>query len=228
MTTARILLALVLVSGCSAVEPLSVIGDQCDVNSECEAPLICALGRCRKECEAQRDCALGLRCLKLPAPSTNGVCQLPDETGCERPSDCQEPLVCFMPAGCMLECVEDGDCAAGESCVSGECIQPEVPLCGYDSDCPYPQICEREACIRGCVSDIDCRREIGPTRVCVQHASCEGPCMCRLPCDLAAPDCPSGTECTPCDAGADCSSAADALGLAEAGYCERTDPDGTG
>lgn len=207
--TSALLGLLTLVSGCTAVAPLSVIGDQCDKASDCEAPLICALGRCRRECEATRDCALGLRCIQLPPPETAGVCQLPDETACDAPSDCQEPLVCAEPGGCLLPCDGSNPCIAGESCGAGGICEtvPGSTLCVYDSDCAYPLICDRD---QSCV--IECTRgatDCAVGLVCVQDgaAVCEdGPCMCRIPCDPADPAaCPAGTECTPCGEGLDCS-----------------------
>ena len=31
----------------------------CALNSDCTAPLICAIGRCRQQCMSSRDCAAG-------------------------------------------------------------------------------------------------------------------------------------------------------------------------
>lgn len=194
-------------TGCFGLEPLAVIGDQCDINSDCQAPLVCALGRCRNECEVSRDCALGLRCIQLQVDL--GVCQLPDEANCTLDSDCPETLVCFDPGGCLLRCVTDDDCAAGETCTDGECLEPEVLLCIYPSDCAYPQICDtHQRCARECTTSVDC----GTGDECVPHPLCNGPCMCRRDCSLDPSVCLPGTECVACDA-ADCG--------AVTNYCER-------
>jgi hypothetical protein len=204
---------LALPGGGCGIEPLRVIGDQCERNSDCDDPLVCGLGRCRRACEASRDCALGLRCLKLA--SGLGVCQLPSERSCERNTDCEEPLACFPGAGCDLACVANVDCAAGASCEGGQCREPEVTLCVYSSDCSYPLVCgSRQTCREECSTSFDCPRG----EACVQDPACSGPCMCRPPCAPDADVCPAGSECTPCGAGLDCSGV-------EA-YCERPDPDG--
>jgi hypothetical protein len=218
-----IIAAFIVVSGCVGVEPLSVIGDQCDKNSDCDGLLVCGLGRCRRECEATRDCALGLRCIKL---EELGVCQLPEEAHCERNSDCNEPLVCFMPGGCLVECATDEDCPAGSSCRTdaedycpvdetcqvGECVEPEVSRCVYDSTCDYPMVCnELQSCVIECTNDRQCALGLA----CVEYAGCDGPCMCRIPCMPGADECPAGTLCEPCADGLDCGD----------GYCERPDPE---
>ncbi|HJL19033.1 MAG TPA: hypothetical protein RMH99_25445 [Sandaracinaceae bacterium LLY-WYZ-13_1] len=194
-------------SGCT-VEARKVLGDQCDLNSDCAAPLVCGLGRCRKECVASRDCALGLRCILLQDP-TLGVCQLEEETTCTLDSDCPEPLVC-TDLGCMNECAEDRDCAAGQVCDDdGRCAELVEELCVYDSDCPYPLICsDRLQCEVECVDAADC----DDGRACVQAVSCDGPCMCRQPCDVSA-ECEAGLECVECGDGLECGGAAR--------YCER-------
>jgi hypothetical protein len=206
-------------TGCAAVTPLSVIGDQCDKASDCEAPLICGLGRCRRECEATRDCALGLRCIKLPAPSEIGVCQLPEEANCSSDADCPDGLTCFVgEGGCLRPCSETDPCISGEMCSEASKCEPlsGATLCVYDSECDYPLICLNQTC------SIECSRGLTDCRVgtfCVQDDSescADGPCMCRIGCDLSAPDtCPPGTECTPCGDGLDCSE------TGTNAYCER-------
>lgn len=205
-----LLLAVALcASGCLADQQLAVIGDQCTINSDCQNPLVCALGRCRVECDSSRDCALGLRCIKLPE-LVRGVCQLPEEANCSRDSECPEPLLCYMPGGCLQECNEDPDCALGETCNTdmSQCEEPEVPLCLYTTDCTYPEICDdQQRCRRECVNDLDCETGFA----CVPFDTCNGPCMCRIPCVLDADECPAGTECVECT-GASCAVEA---------YCER-------
>jgi hypothetical protein len=203
------LLVLLATAAGGCVAPTrSVLGDQCELNSDCEAPLVCGLGRCRKECLASRDCGLGLRCILLQDP-TLGVCQLEAETTCTLDSDCAPPLVC-TDIGCMNECAEDRDCAAGQVCSDqGRCAEVVDELCVYTSDCPYPLVCtERLQCEIECVNDDDC----DDGRTCVQAEACNGPCMCRQGCTTDA-SCPPGSECIPCGGGLDCG------GLDR--YCER-------
>ena len=50
--------ALVAGLGCTT-EPRHTIGEQCDLNSDCEAPLVCSFGLCRRQCATIRDCAIG-------------------------------------------------------------------------------------------------------------------------------------------------------------------------
>lgn len=34
-------------------------GSECELTSDCDAPLVCRIGRCRRECATSRDCAAG-------------------------------------------------------------------------------------------------------------------------------------------------------------------------
>jgi len=203
---APLLVAALVTSGCTE-EPRKLLGDQCELSSECDAPLICRLGRCRNECVGSRDCGLGLRCVR--AQDGLGVCLLPDESECERTSDCPEPLICNEEE-CINECAEDRDCPLGARCVeqdgSRACIELAEERCVYDSSCPFPLICADGQCVTECRDDGDCPF---PEQSCLAHPTCQGePCMCRYPCD-AVSDCPNaGTVCL--GAGAD-----------GGGYCER-------
>ena len=49
-----------LAVACTA-DPLE-LGAVCDLNSDCNAPLVCRLGKCRNECASARDCPLGTQC----------------------------------------------------------------------------------------------------------------------------------------------------------------------
>ncbi|MFP4597601.1 MAG: hypothetical protein ACLFVJ_05075 [Persicimonas sp.] len=69
--------------------------------------------------------------------------------------------------GANYECVEDGDCAAGEACTrTGRCIAADI--CTEDGDCDDDQICLEESCVEGCRYTSDCEG----TDVCVEN-SCE-------------------------------------------------------
>ena len=193
-------LAVLFASGC--VEPRETLGGQCELSSDCDAPLVCRLERCRKECLTSRDCALGLRC--LVANDGLGVCQLPEEATCDLDSDCIDPLVCISE-GCTNECASERDCVPGASCIEGRCVEPVPDLCLYPSDCPFPLVCgDNRLCQVECATDLDCRR-LGDTHACFPHATCgteaigdeDGLCMCRRPCTQDS-ECPAGTVCTGC------------------------------
>lgn len=193
-----LLLALSLAAAGCGVEPRRTLGDQCELNSECQAPLVCRMARCRNECLSTRDCGLGLRCVL--APDGLGVCQLPDETACGDDLDCPESLVCTMEAGCTNACDPGGDdCAAGAACVTADdgtafCSEPRAAGCVYNSDCVEPMVCRDERCVTECAADQDCPDGLA----CVAHEACGGaPCACRRRCDPAIPDaCPTlGTQC---------------------------------
>lgn len=209
---------LLAAAGCTSSDARLSLGSQCELTSECEAPLVCRLERCRKECVSTRDCALGLRCVK--AQDGLGVCQLPDEATCVRNSECPVGLVCRMEE-CTNPCEEDRDCAAGQRCADdGEggtaCVEQAEELCIWDSDCPEPLVCNfRQQCQQECAEDRDCEG-----RVCLPHESCQDgmPCMCRRDCSDGS-ECPFGFECVPCPDGLDCGTVTD--------YCERVESGGT-
>ncbi len=202
-------IALLFAFGCTSEEARLSLGGQCELTSECEAPLVCRLERCRRECLSSRDCALGLRCVK--AQDGLGVCQLPEERTCVRDSECVTPLVCRTES-CINECAEDRDCPAAQRCdeETASCAEVSDRPCVYDSDCPEPLVCnDRQQCQIRCARTTDC----DPGESCVAHESCNGlPCMCRPRCSVDG-GCPYGFECVDCPSGLDCD------GLTQ--YCER-------
>ena len=150
-------LLFVLAASCTT-EPLS-LGDGCDLPSDCDAPLVCRIGKCRIECINARDCAAGLNCIyddqKL------GSCQLPDEARCALNSDCTSPLVCAMGT-CTNACATDEDCAPGATCDSVDgvpsCVDHGGKPCIYSSDCPMGNVCAvDQRCRQECTTDYDCR-----------------------------------------------------------------------
>jgi alpha-tubulin suppressor-like RCC1 family protein len=82
----------------------------CAQNSDCNTPLVCALGACRPQCKSAADCGNGGSCV------TDGmgqaVCQPPAEknTACEKQSDCHPPLACASDYRCRNLCQSDADC----------------------------------------------------------------------------------------------------------------------
>ncbi len=188
-------------AACVGTEPRLTLGAQCDLSSECEAPLVCRLDRCRRECVSTRDCGLGLRCVR--AQDGLGVCQLPEERTCVRNSECPAGLVCRAET-CTNECAADRDCAAGQRCETdaegASCVEVSPHLCVYNTDCPEPLVCDsRQQCRPECADDSDCG-----DRRCLPHEACDGePCMCRRDCS-AGEACPAGFACEPCPEGLDC------------------------
>jgi alpha-tubulin suppressor-like RCC1 family protein len=148
--------ALCATGGCSA-RPRSPLGSDCELSSECAAPLVCRLGRCRDECRSSRDCRAGLVCL---IDDALGVCQLETET-CALTSECPEPLVCHM-GRCANACMTSVDCPVGTTCVSVDgvlgCRGDQGPTCAHNSDCATTEFC-------------------GPDLQC--HEQCHGPRDCR-------------------------------------------------
>ena len=101
----------------------------CSINSDCNAPLICALGRCHTQCQESRDCDSNARCVMSPA---GGVCTVPEEWRCA--ADCLGALVCASDQRCRNNCQGQGQgqgqgkdqCIAGQTCAAGGvCADPK-------------------------------------------------------------------------------------------------------
>ncbi len=160
------LVAGLLLSGCASERP-KLRGHGCELNTECEAPLVCRLGRCRVECRDHVDCAASLQCLF--DDERLGGCQLPDELEpCTLDSQCRErcggrcdQLVC-RDGRCGQACVEDRDCPHGATCEVGAagvhtCEVQEPRACLYDSDCRDGLVCDYDqVCRLECLEDRDC------------------------------------------------------------------------
>ena len=172
-----IALGSVSLGGCS--RPDFRLGEGCDVNSDCAAPLACTLGACRRQCVDSRDCGAGLRCL-IVDPEVGGGCQLDDEAECVLTSECRtqpgtDDLIC-QNGTCTTQCREDRDCANGASCREGTdgvlgCYEEVVELCIYNTDCPAPMVCG---------PDQLCRIECFETRDCPFPRVCAAS-LCELP-----------------------------------------------
>ncbi|MGE0790624.1 MAG: hypothetical protein AB7S26_33405 [Sandaracinaceae bacterium] len=149
-------LGLALVPACTRPSPN--MGAECSLNSDCGEPLVCGLGRCRRQCLDSRDCGAGLRCLAMGDSSS---CQLTTEVSCTLTSDCTGGLVCTFGT-CSTACVTDRDCPPGATCqaVDGStnaCVEVLAELCIYDSDCPEPLVCgSTQQCELECREDRDC------------------------------------------------------------------------
>ena len=185
------LLAMALVplscSGDSDEEAVIVarLSEGCLINSDCEAPLVCAFRRCHVQCTDSRDCPPDQRCVAADRPLS--VCQLPDERNCTYNSQCPPGQLCAIDAQCRDQCKGDRDCVPMQMCVSGSCVEPselqdgglppsaEIEAgsgtpCAYNSNCPEPLACVDGQCRFECLENRDCF----PTFTC-QNARCTPP-----------------------------------------------------
>jgi hypothetical protein len=171
-------------AACDSFELPGALGAQCDLNSDCDAPLVCRIELCRVECASSRDCAIGFDCVF--DGTGRGACQLEAETSCTLNSDCKSPLVCTM-GECtnVCECDPDSppdacysrDCPPGATCIESDgdggraCLDTSTRGCVYDSDCGV----EGES-LEVCGGDARCRVEcLGPhdSRNCRNGETCE-------------------------------------------------------
>ncbi|HJL14313.1 MAG TPA: hypothetical protein RMH99_01585 [Sandaracinaceae bacterium LLY-WYZ-13_1] len=178
---------LVLAAGCS-VEARRTLGEQCELNSECNTPLVCGLGRCHVACVTDRDCPFGARCVETN--QRQGMCLLPDESTCVQDGDCPSTLVCRNER-CVNECEESRDCPAGSICTEDEAGRPSCEPVGDEpcvrhSDCEAPRVCGLDQrCRAECVQDRDCAR----------HERCAGGvCAVGAPPADAGPDAATGLD----------------------------------
>jgi alpha-tubulin suppressor-like RCC1 family protein len=157
----RAIFLVILASGGCGPRVRFVPGDDCELNTDCTAPLVCRLGRCRVECREMRDCPAGLTCVR--DREGLGACQLEDETHCTLTSDCPEPLVCHFQR-CANACVNDRDCPPGARCIDEAghlgCRDTDQMECIRHSDCMDDEhlICAVDhRCRAPCRVDRDCR-----------------------------------------------------------------------
>ena len=178
----RTVLALAALAGLACDRPSFVLGQGCEINSDCASPLVCVIGFCRRQCVDSRDCGAGLRCLVATGSPAGGGCQLEHERSCALTSECSTGLVCQSET-CTTACAEDRDCAHGATCTvdtAGQraCHEAVAELCVYPSDCPPPMICgSDQLCRLECVGDRDCTTP----RFCVAN-------LCELPDASFGPD----------------------------------------
>ncbi len=149
-----------ITTGC-ADQPRALVGEGCELSSQCAVPLVCRFGACREECRESRDCRAGLLCLKDQAGF--GVCQVEGEHECDLTSQCPDGLVCRFES-CTTECLSDRDCVNGLICDVVDvderaCRDPTEDECRLNSDCANPlHICARDLrCRIECITDRDCR-----------------------------------------------------------------------
>lgn len=109
----------------AACQSSAAVGAPCARTSECTAPLVCRLGRCRTECASARDCGALGACIQ---DGSYGVCRLEVETHCASDGDCGGSLRCAGGV-CRNHCRDASDCIAGGDCVpdavlGAVCVEP--------------------------------------------------------------------------------------------------------
>lgn len=148
----------------------------CARTSDCPAGQICAADlQCRDSCRADRDCVGGQQCIHgacaEPAEIDAGLGALADAgldasvgVPCVVTSDCPAGLACRSGL-CSFECIRDGDCAEGATCVDHVCharaCSPDGgpiggDFCTLDSDCLSPLVCRASRCTCQCLTTSDC------------------------------------------------------------------------
>jgi len=157
------------------------LGVECELNSECDTPLVCRLGFCRNECASSGDCSRGLDCL-LDSQDL-GACQLPDEAHCVLTAECPTGLVCRF-SECANACETDRDCPGGSRCEMDTdglaCFDRSEQPCNFDTECAPESTgmrCLSGRCRRECFTDRDCRNDF----------RCNAG-VCSAPFDAAVPD----------------------------------------
>lgn len=213
-----------LAAGCSpdraAEARLAELSQECLVNSDCAAPLMCVFERCHVECVTTKDCDGTQRCVGALEPER--VCQLEQESTCKTSADCAGGFVCSQDGACRDVCASDAECVGEQSCTKGVCAElaelddnGELPRvlaqqdCRLGSDCDAGSICLQGVCSPQCRSDRDCAA--GET---CADGTCQAPepevqCSCREDVDCAAGETCDGCACQPgpapeCLVAADC------------------------
>jgi hypothetical protein len=108
-----------LAVGCSGAKKIQV-GVSCILNSDCNQPLVCTMGKCHEGCRATVDCPAGQTCTKV---DNSGVCQLPGEVQCAVSLPCGPLLICAVDLRCRSGCNGSADCMGGQVCVYNVCAE---------------------------------------------------------------------------------------------------------
>jgi hypothetical protein len=108
-----------LAAGCSGVKKIDV-GGACILNSDCNQPLVCTMGKCHDACHTTADCPAG-QCVKV---DNTTFCQLPAEADCSTTLSCSGGLVCASDLRCRAACLSRTDCTSEQMCVNGVCAAP--------------------------------------------------------------------------------------------------------
>ena len=126
-------LACIVVVACSK-DYGEAIGGSCNINSDCDSPLVCAFSRCHDQCTSSRDCPSGERCMTAQYPLH--VCQLDAEKSCTNDTDCPFGKRCAVDNQCRDACSYDRNCPGGQLCVQGTCADSTEAIA--DGAAPKP------------------------------------------------------------------------------------------
>jgi hypothetical protein len=113
---------------CGSKSP-PVLATGCQLDSDCNANLICVYGRCHVACVESRDCSAGAMCIPP------GVCELPAEEKCSETLPCVVGLTCAgdqclaacypgVPAGQPGGCLQGQTCTAVQGAATAVCEDP--------------------------------------------------------------------------------------------------------
>ena len=116
-----------LAVACSSARKIDV-GSECTLNSDCNSPLVCTMGKCHEACRATNDCPAGQSCVMAGG---SGVCQLPAEVQCSANVPCGPLLICASDLRCRANCTSAASCSTGQLCVQSVCAdQTDVDVNG--------------------------------------------------------------------------------------------------
>jgi hypothetical protein len=169
-------LGIALACACSRTDNASKasLAEGCVINSDCNAPLVCAFKQCHDICASSRDCPNSELCVASDKPFH--VCQLPNEVACTTNAECPGTQICGVDERCRDACLVDRDCLPNQNCVIGTCADvgsppiaaatpeggatdataPTGQPCQYNHDCTAPLVCVQGRCELECLVDIDC------------------------------------------------------------------------
>jgi hypothetical protein len=183
MSASRILGLMVvsawLAVGCSGAKKIDV-GGACILNSDCNSPLVCTMGKCHDACHTSADCPTGQSCVKT---GNSTICQLPAEGDCSKTASCGVGFVCASDQRCRTACQSSTDCTSEQTCMSGICHD----ACQVSADCPTGQSCVKTNNTTLCQlpAEADCSKTL----------SCSGAFVCA-PDQICRTACQSRTDCT--------------------------------
>lgn len=199
-----------LVFACSEEAPPAAkyraqVAEGCLLDSDCNAPLVCAFRKCHQQCRVDRDCPATEYCAQTNLAPLAVCLQVPEQT-CALNSDCPEPLLCSSKAQCRDGCRTSRDCLEGQVCETGTCrsdgasgagggatvtTSSEGGTCSYTSECKEPLVCRAGTCVVDCKTNADC-----PLLATCEGGSCkprspDGTVYC-VPGATYVCDCPDG------------------------------------
>jgi hypothetical protein len=90
----------------------------CSINSDCDAPLVCAFGLCHSACKVSSDCPLMNPAEHCVVSGTVGVCELPQEVACSATQPCPNALLCASDEECRSPCETSNQCPTEQTCVA--------------------------------------------------------------------------------------------------------------